>query len=116
MMGAMGTLLIYIGVLGWEKLLFLRKGRVRRPVRFLGGSTFHLGLKYGTFWRFLHSSPESWRWEMSVPAQPHPDPDTPLIPQVFISHAYDDSIAKACIPLATASDTMIVLVMQLSTR
>jgi hypothetical protein len=52
---------------------------------------------------------------MSVPAQPDPDPDSPLDPQVSISRAYDDSIAKACVPLATAFDTKNVLVMQPST-
>jgi hypothetical protein len=54
-------------------------------------------------------------FEMSVPAQHHPGPGPPLIPHVSISRAYHDSIAKACVPLATASDAKIVLVMQLST-
>jgi hypothetical protein len=52
---------------------------------------------------------------MSVPDQPDPEPDPALIPHVSISRAHDYSIAKACVPLVTASDTKIVLVMQLST-
>ena len=72
-------------------------------------------LNMARFGDFLIPRAEFWRWEMSVSAQPHPDTDPPLIPHVSISRAYDDSIAKACVPLATASDTKIVLLMQLST-
>jgi hypothetical protein len=74
----------------------------------------HLGpnmVGFGDFSTFLE---QSFGNGMSVPAQRHAEPGPRLIPHVSISRAYDDSIAKACVPLSTASDTKIVLVMHLS--